>query len=121
MRCSLAFVVTFVATYLTGDLSDGAFSVSNPPLNGPYFTTANIASDGNCDMGVDVRIRIQTENSVTLAESPIIDTLPMNIQWAYNFTAPTGGWSVSNTRYCVVFDTANNVKVAQQFRIVNMP
>lgn len=120
------FACAFLAGLHLGETSWGVPNkINNPVATGQYFRVSNIASDGTVAvMGNDVRVRMQAsdnDNAPMLSESPIIDVLPQNFNWAHNFPSISGGWPINPKPWCRLYNANNAFLDSVKVNVVQMP
>ncbi len=76
--------------------------IVTPGTGTQYLPYSNIATDGNRGMGLDVRVKLFLNGAVG-ADSGVLAGPPMGTQWAHNFPAPSGNWTISDNWSCQLF------------------
>lgn len=118
VACGMVSVV--VVTGFTSGTVDGVYDIDNPVDDAQYLPNSNIYAWGNTDMGEDVYVKL--EKGISTGAEQLIQVPPQDLDWDYNFVAPSGGWAIGTDWACKLWDSDDlddtAIKDFHEYRIV---
>jgi hypothetical protein len=120
MRNLVSGIVTCTVVLWSAQAGHAVNQITNPPEGAIYLFSSNINADGFRNLQTTVRVRLLLNGAIG-GDSGNMPGLNQTT-WSYNFTAPSGGWTVSNNWKCrlatVFADGTENQVDEHGYRIV---